>query len=142
MCNIVLSLLEQLEFSYLFFLLPKAEFAATDSEEQISRAAKLYAAATKVLKDVNEGKNKAFEAIKHVADLATGLELSEQPKIDSALTEAKQIKSDIAGGLSILNKTYMEARCLNVEPKHSFHDGGKPMFFHASSIFFRDSSML
>ena len=75
----------------------QAEFAATDSDKQILRAAELTNAADEVLASVRENSQKAKEVVNHVGDLATGLELSQQPKVDSALTEARQIKSDIAG---------------------------------------------
>lgn len=61
------------------------------------RAAELTNAADEVLAAVRENSQKAKDVVNHVGDLATGLELSQQPKVDSALTEARQIKSDIAG---------------------------------------------
>ncbi|XP_034839290.1 laminin subunit alpha [Maniola hyperantus] len=77
-------------------LLRSAEFAATDSDKQILRAADLTNTAGNVLASVRENSDKAKEVVSHVSDIATGLELSQQPKIDSALSEARQIKSDIA----------------------------------------------
>ncbi|XP_049703370.2 laminin subunit alpha [Helicoverpa armigera] len=77
-------------------LLRSAEFAATDSDKQITRAADLAADADKILASVRDSSEKAKAIVTHVADLATGLELSQQPKVDSALAEARQIKSDIA----------------------------------------------
>ncbi|XP_045509429.1 laminin subunit alpha [Colias croceus] len=77
-------------------LLRSAEFAATDSDKQITRAADLAADADNVLSQVRQHSDKAKELVAHVAEIATGLELSQQPKVDSALTEARQIKGDIA----------------------------------------------
>ncbi|KAL0902126.1 hypothetical protein ABMA27_000070 [Loxostege sticticalis] len=77
-------------------LLRSAEFAATDSDKQIGRAAELAADADKTLSSVRDSSDKAKAVVAHVADLATGLELSQQPKADSALAEARQINSDIA----------------------------------------------
>ncbi|KAJ8738019.1 hypothetical protein PYW08_000614 [Mythimna loreyi] len=77
-------------------LLRSAEFAATDSDKQITRAADIAADADKTLAAVRESSEQAKAIVKHVADLATGLELSQQPKVDSALAEARQIKGDIA----------------------------------------------
>ena len=78
------------------FLL-QAEFAATDSDKQITRAADIAADADKTLASVRDSSEKAKAIVTHVAELATGLELSQQPKVDSALAEARQIKVDIAG---------------------------------------------
>lgn len=75
----------------------QAEFAETDSDKQIGRAAVLATEADKTLAAVTERGQKANEVVKHVADLATGLEFSQQPKVDSALAEAEQIKADITG---------------------------------------------
>lgn len=61
------------------------------------RAAELTDTAEKVLASVRENSEKAKNIVSHVSELATGLELSQQPKVDSALAEARQIKSDIAG---------------------------------------------
>ncbi|XP_045458049.1 laminin subunit alpha [Melitaea cinxia] len=77
-------------------LLRSAEFAATDSDKQIIRAADLKNAADEILTSVRENGRKAKDVVSHVAELATGLELSQQPKVDSALQEARQIKNDIA----------------------------------------------
>ncbi|CAB3226438.1 unnamed protein product [Arctia plantaginis] len=77
-------------------LLRSAEFAATDSDKQITRAAELAAEADKMLSSVRANAQEAKLVVTHVSDLATGLELSQQPKVDSALAEARQIKSDIA----------------------------------------------
>ncbi|XP_060809379.1 laminin subunit alpha [Amyelois transitella] len=77
-------------------LLRSAEFAATDSDKQIVRAADLAVDANKILRMVRSSADEAAAVIAHVADLATGLELSQQPKVDSALTEAKQIRDDLA----------------------------------------------
>ncbi|XP_075991137.1 laminin subunit alpha isoform X2 [Anticarsia gemmatalis] len=77
-------------------LLRSAEFAATDSDKQITRAAELAAEAEKILGSVREKAQEAKDVVAHVSELATGLELSQQPKVDSALAEARQIKSDIA----------------------------------------------
>lgn len=53
---------------------------------------------------MRENGRKAKDVVSHVAELATGLELSQQPKVDSALKEARQIKNDIAGrNMTILN---------------------------------------
>ncbi|KAG6444669.1 hypothetical protein O3G_MSEX003477, partial [Manduca sexta] len=76
-------------------LLRSAEFAATDSDKQISRAARLAADAEATLAGVRDSSQKAKAMVTHVSELATGLELSQQPKVDSALAEARQIKSDI-----------------------------------------------
>ncbi|KAH9634640.1 hypothetical protein HF086_000612 [Spodoptera exigua] len=76
-------------------LLRSAEFAATDSDKQITRAADLAADADKMLASVRDSSEKAKAQVKHVSDLATGLELSQQPKVDSALAEARQIREDI-----------------------------------------------
>ncbi|KAJ0183974.1 hypothetical protein K1T71_000397 [Dendrolimus kikuchii] len=77
-------------------LLRSAEFAATDSDKQITRAAKLAADAEEMLEAARESSEKAKSTVGHVSDLATGLELSQQPKVDSALTEARQSRNDIA----------------------------------------------
>ncbi|XP_046976709.1 laminin subunit alpha [Vanessa cardui] len=77
-------------------LLRSAEFAATDSDKQIVRAADLTSTADEVLAAVRENGQKAKDIVSHVSELATGLELSQQPKVDSALQEARQIKNDIA----------------------------------------------
>ncbi|KAJ8736784.1 hypothetical protein PYW07_000055 [Mythimna separata] len=77
-------------------LLRSAEFAATDSDKQITRAADIAADADKTLASVRDSSEQAKAIVKHVRDLATGLELSQQPKVDSALAEARQIKGDIA----------------------------------------------
>ncbi|XP_049885179.1 laminin subunit alpha [Pectinophora gossypiella] len=90
-------------------LLRSAEFAATDSDKQIGRAAELAKAADQTLASVREHSGKAKDVVAHVADLATGLELSQQPKVDSALTEATQINSDIA------------AKDLKPKEEHSFN---------------------
>lgn len=79
------------------FEILQAEFAETDSDKQIGRAADLAAEADKTLTAVGERGRKANEVVKHVSNLATGLELSQQPKVDSALAEAEQIKGDITG---------------------------------------------
>ncbi|KAI8431212.1 hypothetical protein MSG28_001250 [Choristoneura fumiferana] len=77
-------------------LLRSAEFAATDSEKQITRAGVLTDDADKLLASLRESAVAAETAVQHVADLATGLELSQQPKVDSSLAEARQIRDDIA----------------------------------------------
>lgn len=77
----------------------QAEFAATDSDKQITRAAKLAADAEQLLEAAKQSSEKAKSTVGHVSDLATGLELSQQPKVDSALTEARQSRNDIAGKL-------------------------------------------
>ncbi|XP_037870167.2 laminin subunit alpha [Bombyx mori] len=94
-------------------LLRSAEFAATDSDKQISRAAKLAEDAERTLAAVRESAREATEVVKHVADLATGLELSQQPKVDSALTEARQIRDDIADKDLVPKKQQAEAVFLN-----------------------------
>lgn len=78
-------------------LLRSAEFAATDSENQIHRASDLADDANEVLASVRENGGKVKEVVAHVAELATGLELSQQPKVDSALSEARQIRDEILG---------------------------------------------
>lgn len=83
----------------------QAEFAATDSDKQILRASELANAADEVLASVRENSQKAKDVVSYVAELATGLELSQQPKVESALTEARQIKSDIEG--KILTRTLL-----------------------------------
>lgn len=75
----------------------QAEFAATDSDKQIIRAARIASDADATLATVRDSSQKAKGAVAHVADLATGLELSQLPKVDSALAEARQIKTDIQG---------------------------------------------
>ncbi|XP_032527888.2 laminin subunit alpha [Danaus plexippus] len=77
-------------------LLRSAEFAATDSDKQILRAADLANVANDILASVRKNSEKAKKSVSHVSELATGLELSQQPKVDSAVTEARQIKNDIA----------------------------------------------
>ncbi|CAK1588443.1 unnamed protein product [Parnassius mnemosyne] len=77
-------------------LLRSAEFAATDSDNQIARAAYLAADADEVFASVRDHTQKAKDVVTYVSDLATGLELSQQPKIDSALEEARQIRRDIS----------------------------------------------
>lgn len=54
---------------------------------------------------VRDSSQKAKDAVTHVSELATGLELSQQPKVDSALAEARQIKADIEGKMSKLCKS-------------------------------------
>ncbi|XP_063394216.1 laminin subunit alpha [Cydia fagiglandana] len=76
-------------------LLRSAEFAATDSEKQITRAGVLSSDADIVLTSIRDSARAADATVQHVADLATGLELSQQPKVDSALTEAQQIRDDV-----------------------------------------------
>ncbi|XP_026331928.1 laminin subunit alpha isoform X2 [Hyposmocoma kahamanoa] len=91
-------------------LLRSAEFAETHSDKQIGRAADLAAEADKTLAAVRERNQKAHEVVRHVVDLATGLELSQQPKVDSALAEAEQIKADIsAKNLSAREEEAFEA---------------------------------
>ncbi|KAM3968484.1 laminin subunit alpha [Aphomia sociella] len=77
-------------------LLRSAEFAAADSDNRIGKAAELAADADKTLAAAKESGKRAQEVVNQVANLATGLELSQQPKVDSALTEARQIKNDLA----------------------------------------------
>ncbi|VVC86157.1 unnamed protein product [Leptidea sinapis] len=77
-------------------LLRSAEFAATDSDNQINRAAELADDSNEVLELVRENSQNAKVIVAQVSELATGLELSQQPKVDSALTEATQIRNDIA----------------------------------------------
>lgn len=89
--------------TFLLLLFPQAEFAATDSDKQITRAAELAAEADKILSSVRDKAQEAKLVVTHVSDLATGLELSQQPKVDSALTEARQIKSDIAGTIFLMS---------------------------------------
>lgn len=79
----------------------QAEFAATDSDKQILRAADLANVANDILASVRKNSEKAKKSVSHVSELATGLELSQQPKVDSAVTEARQIKNDIAGSYKI-----------------------------------------
>ncbi|XP_048488928.1 laminin subunit alpha [Plutella xylostella] len=76
--------------------LRSTEFAATDSERQIVLAGELTEDADEVLASVRQARSLLADTVAHVIDLATGLELSQQPKVDSALTEARQIKDDIA----------------------------------------------
>lgn len=57
----------------------------------------MVAAASNILVEVRHGSDEAHDATLYVGNLATGFELSQQPKVDSALVEANQIKSDIAG---------------------------------------------
>lgn len=56
-----------------------------------------------ILAAVRDRSQEAKAIVTHVSDLATGLELSQQPKVDSALAEARQIKSDIAGRFKLVH---------------------------------------
>lgn len=62
----------------------------------------MAADAEKVLSSVRDNSQKAKDVVTHVSDLATGLELSQQPKVDSALAEAQQIKNNISGNYSVI----------------------------------------
>ncbi|KAI5640962.1 laminin G domain-containing protein [Phthorimaea operculella] len=107
-------------------LLRSAEFAATDCDEQIGRAAELASAASETLVAVRAQANAAKEVVDHVADLATGLELSQQPKVDSALQEAEQIKSDmedLATGLELSQQPKVDSALQEAEQIKSDMEG-------------------
>ncbi|XP_059055423.1 laminin subunit alpha [Achroia grisella] len=77
-------------------LLRSAEYTAGDSDALVGKAADLAAEADKVLSIARESGDSAKEVVTHVVNLAKGLEVSQQLKVDTALAEAREMKNYIA----------------------------------------------